>query len=229
MTKRNVSALSRLQKKNHAGVLMENLVAAIIEGDAEKSVKHAQRLFSSGFTTENIVINGLELAMSKLDAKCTLEQFNLLEIMLSGRAVTQVMKVLYPSGLPSKGAKGAVVMVTLEGDVHDLGKNILKVILVANGYSVIDCGKDCPLERLMETVEKERPMAIAISGLITPVIPLVKKVKDLLARGGLDEIKVLAGGAALKQSSPDKLNVDYIAESAFDGLHYLERFSKIHE
>jgi methanogenic corrinoid protein MtbC1 len=149
--------------------------------------------------------------------------------MLSGRAVTQVMKVLYPSGLPSKGAKGAVVMVTLEGDVHDLGKNILKVILVANGYSVIDCGKDCPLERLMETVEKERPMAIAISGLITPVIPLVKKVKDLLARGGLDEIKVLAGGAALKQSSPDKLNVDYIAESAFDGLHYLERFSKIHE
>jgi methanogenic corrinoid protein MtbC1 len=65
-------------------------------------------------------------------------------------------------------------------------------------------------------------LAIGISGLITPIIPLVRQVKDLLRLRGLERVKVMAGGAALKQSSPEKLNVDFVAESAFDGLHYLE-------
>ena len=163
--------------------------------------------------------------MSKLDAKCTIEQFNLLEIMLAGRAVTEVMKNLYPADQPALSKKGSVVIVTLEGDVHDLGKNILKTILLANGYRVVDCGKDCPIQKLLETVEKERPIAIGISGLITPVIPLVRQVKDKLFNRGLDGVKVIAGGAALKQSSSPRLNVDFVAQSAFDALHYLEEIA----
>jgi dimethylamine corrinoid protein len=201
---------------------MKNLIAAIIEGDCDLSLKHARELLSSGRGAEDIVVCGIEAAMSRLDAKCTLEQFNLLEIMLAGRAVTEVMKALYPGGMPETGGKGKVVMATLEGDVHDLGKNILKIIVAANGYSVVDCGKDCPLQKFIETAAKERPDAVAISGLITPVIPQVKKVRDLLAGRGLESIKILAGGAALKQSSPENLNVDYVAESAFDALHFLQ-------
>jgi methanogenic corrinoid protein MtbC1 len=201
---------------------MKDLVAAIIEGDSGQALTLAQQLLSSGFGAQDIVIGGIESAMSRLDAKCTLEQFNLLEIMLAGRAVTEVMKVLYPGGMPATSDKGNVVLATLEGDVHDLGKNILKIILVANGYRVVDCGKDCPLHKLVETAVKERPDAVGISGLITPVIPQVKKVRDLLAARGLQSTKILAGGAALKQSSPDTLNVDYVAESAFDALHFLQ-------
>ena len=160
--------------------------------------------------------------MSALDAKCTLEQFNLLEIMLAGRAVTEVMKTLYPSGTAMASTKGTVVIATLEGDVHDLGKNILKMVLIGKGYHVVDCGKDCPLQKLIEVAETEHPLAIGVSGLITPIIPLVRQVKDQLALRGLDRVKVIAGGAALKQSSHTKLNVDFVAESAFDGLHYLE-------
>ncbi len=100
--------------------------------------------------------------MGTLDAKCTLEQFNLLEIMLVGRAVTEVMKHLFPAGADPSGTKGTVVVATLEGDVHDLGKNILKMVLTGNGYRVVDCGKDCPLDRLLDTVERERPVAVAI-------------------------------------------------------------------
>jgi len=201
---------------------MKNLVVAIVEGDSGQALKHAQELLSSGFGAEDIVVHGIESAMSRLDAKCTLEQFNLLEIMLSGRAVTEVMKVLYPGGMPATGSKRKVVMATLEGDVNDLGKNILKIVLIANGYAVVDCGKDCPLQKFIETAVKERPDAVALSGLITPVIPLVKRVRDLLAGNGLQSIKILAGGAALKQSTPAGLNVDYVAESAFDALHFLQ-------
>lgn len=201
---------------------MTSFITAVLEGNCEKSLAGAKQLRQSSVSSEDIVIHGLEAAMSDLDAKCTLEQFNLLEIMLAGRVVMEVMKFLYPSGIAPVNQKGTIVIVTLEGDVHDLGKNILKMVLTGKGYRVVDCGKDCPLQKLMEVTEKERPLAIGISGLITPVIPQVKRVKELLIHRKLDKVRVIAGGAALKQSSYEKLNVDFVAESAFDCLHYLD-------
>jgi methanogenic corrinoid protein MtbC1 len=201
---------------------MNNLVAAILEGDCTAALCEAEQLRHAGAGPEQIVMHGIEAAMLTLDEKCTLQQFNLLEIMLAGRAVMEVMKFLYPAGTAAAGTKGAVVVATPEGDVHDLGKNILKIVLTGGGYHVIDCGKDCPLRKLIEAAEKERPLAIGISGLITPIIPLVRQVKDQLLLRGLDAVKVIAGGAALKQSSARQLNVDFVADSAFDGLHYLD-------
>lgn len=204
---------------------MANLIAAVLEGDTEICLSEARNLSKSGFKSEQIVIHGLGEAMSALDTKCTLEEFNLLEIMLAGRAVMAVMKFLYPDGTARPETKGTVVIATLEGDIHDLGKNILRIVLIGKGYRVVDCGKDCPLPRLIETAEKERPLAVGISGLITPVIPQVQQVKEKLAHRGLEEVKVIAGGAALKQSSPGKLNVDFVAESAFDGIRYIENIA----
>lgn len=202
---------------------MDNLIAAILEGDTEVSVSEARSLSKSGVSSEQIVIRGLGRAMSALDSKCTLEEFNLLEIMMAGRAVMEVMKFLYPDGTARPETKGTVVIATLEGDIHDLGKNILRTVLIGKGYRVVDCGKDCSLKKLIEVAEKERPLALGISGLITPVIMQVQRVKERLADRGLEEVKVIAGGAALKQSSPSKLNVDFVAESAFDGLRYIEK------
>ena len=73
--------------------------------------------------------------------------------------------------------------------------------------------------------EKEHPLAIGISGLITPVIPLVRQVKDQLIFRGLDRVKIIAGGAALKQSSASGLNVDFVAGTAFDSLRYLDEIT----
>ncbi|MGA2191881.1 MAG: cobalamin-dependent protein [Nitrospirota bacterium] len=204
---------------------MTNLITAILEGDCAESVSQAKSLLGGGVSPEQVVTDGIEAAMSRLDAKCTLEQFNLLEIMLAGRAVMEIMKLLYPSGIAMAASKGTVVIATLEGDIHDLGKNILKTVLIGKGYRVVDCGKDCPLQKLIDIVEKERPLAVAISGLITPIIPLVRQVKDMLLLRRLDCVKVIAGGAALKQSSASRLNVDFLAESAFDVLPYLDEFT----
>jgi dimethylamine corrinoid protein len=205
-----------------SGSGMESLIAALLEGDCEKSLSQAQRLRQDGVDAEGIVVDGVEAAMATLDAKCTLEQFNLLELMLAGRAVMEVMKFLYPAGTAAAGSKGTVVVASLEGDVHDLGKNIFKMVLMANDYRVVDGGKDCPLRQLVEMVEKQRPLAVGISGLITSIIPQVRQVKELLRLRRLDQVRIIGGGAALKQSSADRLNVDFVAESAFDGLHYLD-------
>jgi methanogenic corrinoid protein MtbC1 len=201
---------------------IDSLAAAILEGDCAVSVRLAEQLRISGVSTQDVVTRGVEAAMSALDGKCTAEHFNLLEIMLAGRAVTEVMKLLYPSGSVVVTSKPSVVLAALEGDVHDLGKNILKTVLTGSGYRVVDCGKDCPLSKLIATAVEEQPLAVGISGLITPIIPRVKQVRELLRVQGLAGVKVMAGGAALKQASPDRLNVDFVAESAFDGLHYLD-------
>ncbi len=199
----------------------DRLIKALLDGDQSGAVAEAANLRNAGVDNEQIIIGGIETAMGKLDAKCTVEQFNLLEIMLAGRAVMGVIKALYPDGPPA-ATRETVALASLEGDVHDLGKNIVKTVLLAKGYRVVDCGKDCPLETLIDKAEREGAGIICISGLITSVMPLVRQVVPMLQARGLTNMKVLAGGAALKQASADTLNVDYVADSVFDGVRFLE-------
>lgn len=202
--------------------LLTPLIDALLEGDLVLAVAEALRLSQSGTGHEIIIGGAIEKAMERLDAKCTLEQFNLLEIMLVGRAVTGVMKALYPDS-PPPSTKCTVVLASLEGDIHDLGKNIVKTILSAKGYRVVDCGKDCPVELLVNTVDQEQAQVVGISGLITSVIPLVRKVSTLLRARGLTLVRVVAGGAALKQASAASLQVDFVAQSVFDVVRFLEQ------
>jgi methylmalonyl-CoA mutase cobalamin-binding domain/chain len=200
---------------------LNRLVDALLEGDQERAVAEAISLRNGGVEDELIIADAIEPAMGRLDAKCTVEQFNLLEIMLVGRAVRAVIKMLYPDS-PPVATRETAVLASLEGDVHDLGKNIVRTIMAAKGYRVVDCGKNCPVENLVEAAIREGAAIICISGLITSVIPLVRQVVPLARRRGLTTVRIVAGGAALKQASADTLNVDYVADSVFDVIRYLE-------
>lgn len=200
----------------------EPLIAALLAGDCVAALDEASRLRTAGITAERIVTEGLEVAMTRLDEKCTIQQFNLLEIMLVGRAVSVLVHELYPEGVPAGRGRATFVIATLEGDVHDLGKNIVRTVLIGRGYRVVDLGRDCSLETLAAAAEREHARAVLVSGLISPVVPRVRKVREALAERGLAAVAVVAGGAALKQLSPADLNVDYVAETAFDGARYLD-------
>ena len=206
---------------------MEMLIKALLDGNRDKSAAEIDNLFAAGVSKEQIVTKGIEAAMEHLSAKCTLEQFNLLEIMLVGRVVTEIMKKLYPLDSPPPKTKATVVVASLEGDVHDLGKNILKTILIAKGYRVVDCGKDCPVENLVNTALAEKAQVIGVSGLVTTIIPKVKQIRRAAKKKGLGDVKILAGGAALKQSCSENLNVDYVAENAFEGVHYIDQILQV--
>ncbi len=204
----------------------ESLINALLDGDQSRSIEEAENLMAAGISREEIVIHAIEAAMEKLSEKCTIEQFNLLEIMLAGRAVTGVMKMLYPQGSFPDTRKDTIVIASLEGDVHDLGKNIFKMVLNAKGYRVIDCGKDCPVKKLVETAAQENAQVIGISGLITTIIPQVRQVREQAIKQGLGNVTIIAGGAALRQASEESLNVDFAAESVFDGVKYLDRMGE---
>jgi 5-methyltetrahydrofolate--homocysteine methyltransferase len=198
------------------------LIDALLAGDHAAALAVTRHLCGTGVGAERIVTDGLEAAMARLDDKCTVEQFNLLEIMLVGRAVSVVVHELYPEGLPPERGRATFIIATLEGDVHDLGKNIVRMVLIGKGYRVVDLGRDCPLDALVAAAEREHARAVLVSGLISTIVPQVRRVRDALRTRGLDGVQVVAGGAALKQLTPQELNVDYVAETAFDGARYLD-------
>jgi dimethylamine corrinoid protein len=201
---------------------LKGLIAALLDGDHAGAVAEVRGLSAARVNPEMIVTAGIEQAMARLDEKCTVQHFNLLEIMLAGRAVGAVIKEIYPDGMPPGAQKHTFLIANLEGDIHELGKNIVKSVLTAKGYRIIDCGKNCSLERLVHTAELERVQAVLVSGLITSVIPQVRQVRRALAAGGLAGVRVVAGGAVLKQASAEELQVDYVAQTAFDGARYLD-------
>jgi dimethylamine corrinoid protein len=203
----------------------ERFIAALVDGDHVGALAEAGRLQAAGVPPELLVTEGLETAMQRVEDKCTVDSFNLLEIMLVGRAVSVVADTLYPQGIPAEQRKATLVIATPEGDIHDLGKTIVRMVLLGTGYRVVDLGRDCPVTRLVRAARVERAGAVLVSGLLTTVIPRVREVKTALSADGLASVKLLAGGAALKQATAEELDVDYVAQSAFDGARYLENLA----
>lgn len=197
------------------------LVALLMDGDSGAAMVAARRLRTATEAGPIRVVEALEAAMELMSNKCTSEQFNLLEIMLTGRAAMAVARDTFPEGT-APSTKGTVVIATPEGDVHDLGKNITRMVLSAKGFRVVDCGKDCPVAVMVKAVAREEAFALLVSGLISPVVPMVRQLRPRLRESGLASVRLVAGGAALKQCTAEALNVDHVASDAFDCARYLE-------
>ena len=126
---------------------LQSLIEAVVNGENDRSVVLAECLVRDGWAVERLIHEGLTAVLRSLDAKCTNEEFNLLEIMLAGRAMMAVMdKVVakhLPAVTPALVAPGqTIVLGTIKGDIHELGKHVVKMLLKANGFKVIDIGKD---------------------------------------------------------------------------------------
>ena len=201
---------------------LDSLVAALTDGDRERSLHLVAGLAAGGMRPLDIVTGGVERAMAALDRKCTAEQFNLLEIMLAGRAVMAVIRRLFPDDASLPDPRARVVVAVLEGDIHDIGKAILKILLAGNRFRVIDCGRDATVSEVVDAVAWTGASAVCVSGLISSVIPQVRALRPALARAGLAGVRVLAGGAALKQCTAATLDVDYVGQTAFDAVAYLD-------
>jgi methanogenic corrinoid protein MtbC1 len=192
-----------------------------MDGNVAAALGASRRPLETTEARQIRVVAALERAMDLMSDKCTSAQFNLLEIMLTGRAAMAVVRDAFPEGT-ARSTKGTVVIATPEGDVHDLGKNITRMVLTAKGFRVVDCGKDCPLPVMIQAVQQDAAFALLVSGLISPVASLVRQLRGKLREAGLSGVKLVAGGAALKQCTAESLNVDHVAEDAFTCVRYLE-------
>jgi methanogenic corrinoid protein MtbC1 len=201
---------------------IDSLVSSLVDGERERCLVLVGEMIAQGHPPAEIVTDGIEVAMAALDRKCTAEQFNLLEIMLAGRAVVAVTNRLFPGGADLPDPRASVVTAVLEGDIHDIGKSIVKTLLAGARFRVVDCGKDVSVAAVVAAVAESGAAAVCLSGLISSVVPLVREVKPALAAAGFGHVRVLAGGAALKQCSSETLGVDFVGQTAFDAVHFLE-------
>jgi methanogenic corrinoid protein MtbC1 len=170
--------------------------------------------------------------MECLDKKCTIQDFCLLELMLAGRAAMDVIDYLCTEGIINDDtllntvpySRAKIILGTIKGDIHEIGKNIFSMVMRSYGYQTIDLGKNVdPADLVMSAIDHKADF-IAVSSLITTTIPHVREVGKYAADRGDHTVKIIAGGAALKQSSAKYLKVDYVADTAFDGLHYIQSF-----
>ncbi|MCP4367339.1 MAG: cobalamin-binding protein [Deltaproteobacteria bacterium] len=215
--------------QNQEIATINNLKQTIIAGENEDAVEIAKTLTSRGIKPKEIIIDGVTEAMECLDKKCTIQEFCLLELMLAGRAAMDVIDYLCTKGINDNASldsdpfpKEKIILGTIKGDMHEIGKNIFSMVMKSHGYQVIDMGKDVdPADLVMNAIDHKADF-IGISSLVTTTIPHVREVKKYAADRGSHAMKVIAGGAALIQSSAEYLNVDYVADTAFDGLHYIK-------
>lgn len=205
---------------------LRDLIEAIIRGEAETAVIIAESLLQQNVPCESIIENGLTEALRSLDTKCTNEEFNLLEIMLAGRAMVSVLDEVITPRLPFNSPHSphkTIVIGTIKGDIHDLGKQVVKTLFSARGFRVIDIGRDVEPLDFVRIAIIEGAHYIGVSSLLTLNIPFIREIKRILRNEGVNNIKVIAGGAAIQQTRPEDLDVDYVAKDAFDALHYIDR------
>lgn len=130
----------------------------------------------------------------------------------SGAAFDEVRRVIERSGAAGEG-KGPIVLATVEGDIHDIGKNIVKTVLENYGFHVIDLGRDVPADRVVEAVKQYGAKVVGLSALMTTTVPSMEKTIARLHENGLF-VPVIVGGAVLTPDYAKKIGADYYARDA---------------
>ena len=146
-----------------------------------------------------------------------------LDLMVAAQIVQSAVKILEPE-IRKRGAekrvRGRFLIGTVAGDIHDIGKNIVGMLLMANGFEVIDLGVDVPAETFVEKVEELKPDFLGLSSLLTSSLPELRKVIDALNEKGLrDEVKIVLGGAAVTPDYAREVGADVYAEDAVKGVN----------
>lgn len=167
---------------------------------------------------------GLEVVGLKFDSG----EFFLMELMRAAQIFQSVADVLNPRIVEAYGGvetTGKVLMGTVAGDIHDLGKNIVKILLECRGVEVIDLGVDVPTERFVEAVKEHQPQVVGMSALLTAsVAEMNKNVQVMEAAGLRDQVKVILGGGIVGEIDPSMLQADHATVDANQGVRLIEQW-----
>lgn len=210
-------------------------LAKLVEtGENLEAVAEADRLISEGVPVKALINNGLIVALQSLRDKCTTENFQLLDVLLASRAMVEVIDQviarelegcmnqladIYEKKDSAQDKTKTLVIGTIQGDVHDLGKHLVATLSRMSGIKVINLGKDVPPEVFVEVATKEKADIIGVSSLMTVCLPTINEIRNLAQKKAINPI-IVAGGAAVQQVEDGYLDVDYVAFDAFDGLNY---------
>jgi len=194
----------------------QELADAIIKGDNTASKELAEKLVADGVSATDILNDGLVPGMNVVGTKFKANEMYIPEVLIAARAMHAAMDIIKPL-LAEGGAemKGTVVVGTVQGDLHDIGKNLVCMMLEGGGFQVVDVGVDIPADKFVEEVKKANANVVGLSALLTTTMPAMKEVIDALkADSDTANVKVMVGGAPLTQEYADSIGAAGYAADA---------------
>jgi len=195
---------------------LEKLRQAVIDGDSKTAAAVTHAAIAAGVAPLTIVTEQLVPAMDEVGRRFECEDYFVPEMLLSARAMKASMDIVRPL-VAATGAKpvGRVVIGTVKGDLHDIGKNLVAAMLEGGGFEVIDLGADVSADRFVEAAVNKHADLVALSALLTVTMGSMKTTVDAFRTAGLrDKVKVIVGGAPVTQQYADAIGADGYSDSA---------------
>ncbi len=189
---------------------------AILNGDDKEAVAIVKKALSEGIDPMALINNYMIPAMDETGKRFEAHEYFVPELLLSARAMKRALELLQPL-LLARGAQptGRVVIGTVKGDLHDIGKNLVATLLEGAGFEVIDLGTDVPPERFIEEVNAKNANIIALSTLLTVTLPAMRMTVEAISQAGLrNRAKIMVGGAPVTREYAEIIGADGYGENA---------------
>ena len=191
-------------------------------------VELTEQALEQKIPADKIITEGLTAGMQVVGEKFSAKEYFIPDMLAAAEAVGAAMDILKPHLEASNvERKGKFAIVTVKGDIHDIGKNIVAILLKGEGYEVHDLGIDVPTEKIVEFVKEQKPEFLGLSALLTTTMVAMKDVIEALKENGLkDQVKVLIGGAAVSDEYAKDIGADAYCMDGFHAIKVLEVFQK---
>ena len=186
-----------------------------------------EKALAEGISAQDIITGGLTSGMDIVGQKFAAKEYYIPDMLASAEAVGMAMELLEPylvkSGIKSKGK---VIVATVKGDLHDIGKNIVSILLRGAGYTVKDLGNDIDTSVIVEAVKNEKPGFLGLSALLTSTMANMREVVQSLEENGVrKDVKVIVGGAPVSQEFAFNIGADGYGADGFEAVRIVESFS----
>jgi corrinoid protein of di/trimethylamine methyltransferase len=199
--------------------ILERLAEAVIVGDTEEAANAAQDAINSGIEPFKAITDGLNKGMDVVGEKFESKEYFLPEVLISADAMYAGLNLLLPLLKTDEKKKEKIILGVVEGDIHDIGKNIVKAMLTAGGYEVVDLGKDVATSDFIERAQEEGASVIAMSTMMTPTLMSLQAVEDQLQKKGLkDDVKTIIGGGSVTEDFKVKIGSDAYGKDAMEAV-----------
>lgn len=194
--------------------IMKELAQAIITGDANTAVNLTQQALDENTGPQTVLNDGLVAGMAVIGKRFKANEVYIPEVLIAARAMKAAMEVLEPK-LAAAGVEpvAKALIGTVQGDLHDIGKNLVIMMLKGNGFEVVDAGVDIGPEEFVERAKASGANLIGLSALLTTTMPALETTAKALRNSGI-EAKIIIGGAPVTQAYADKIGVDGYAPDA---------------
>jgi 5-methyltetrahydrofolate--homocysteine methyltransferase len=194
---------------------LEALKEAVINGDQKTAAAVTRQALDEGMPPEQILNDGLIAGMNVVGKRFKANEIYVPEVLIAARAMKSAMEPLEPK-LVEAGVEplGTVLIGTVAGDLHDIGKNLVAMMWKGAGFNVVDLGTDVPPEKFVSAVKESKATLVGMSALLTTTMPMIEKTAKALRDSGV-KAKIVIGGAPVTQEYADKIGVDgYAADAA---------------